>query len=92
MPLAIAIALVGCKARDTSGASKSANAQTWAPEKLTSVQGVPATEIESLIEKKLDGSRLPKIDDDQYGHITYFTTYINSAMTSTIATTSSFQS
>src|SRR6267378_468396 len=67
--LSIALALVpGCKARDTSGAGKSANAQTWAPDKLTSIQDVPATEIETLIQKKLVGPRLPKIDDDSWGH------------------------
>jgi len=58
----------GCKSKDTSSSGKSANAQTWAPDKLTSVQDVPATEIETLIQKKLDGPRLPKIDDDQWGH------------------------
>ena len=59
--------VTGCKARDTSGAGKSANAQTWAPDKLTSIQDVPAAEIETLIQKKLDGARLPKIDDDDWG-------------------------
>jgi murein L,D-transpeptidase YcbB/YkuD len=59
---------VGCKSKDTSAAGKSENAQTWAPDKLTSVQDVPATEIETLIQKKLDGPRLPKIDEDQWGH------------------------
>ncbi|MDP9204526.1 MAG: L,D-transpeptidase family protein [Gemmatimonadota bacterium] len=44
------------------------NPQTWAPEKLSSVQGVPATEIEGLIQKKLDGTKLDRIDDDQWGH------------------------
>src|ERR1700716_3153991 len=58
----------GCKQNDASGVSKSANAQTWAPDKLTSVQDVPATEIETLIQKKLDGPRLPRIDEDQWGH------------------------
>ncbi|HMH86817.1 MAG TPA: L,D-transpeptidase family protein, partial [Gemmatimonadaceae bacterium] len=60
--------LVGCKGRETAGAGKNENPQTWAPEKLTSVQGVPATEIEALIQKKLDGPRLDRIDDDQWGH------------------------
>jgi PBP1b-binding outer membrane lipoprotein LpoB len=60
--------IAGCKSKDTSPAGKPANAQTWAPDKLTSVQDVPATEIETLIQKKLDGPRLPKIDDDQWGH------------------------
>jgi hypothetical protein len=60
--------IAGCRSKDTSAAGKLANAQTWAPDKLTSVQDVPATEIETLIQKKLDGPRLPKIDDDQWGH------------------------
>jgi L,D-transpeptidase YcbB len=67
--LSLTLALVtGCKARDTSGAGKVTNAQTWAPDKLTSIQDVPAAEIETLIQQKLDGPRLPKIDDDQWGH------------------------
>jgi murein L,D-transpeptidase YcbB/YkuD len=67
--LLLTLALVaGCEARNTSGSGKSANAQTWAPDKLTSIQDVPATEVETLIQKKLDGPRLPKIDDDQWGH------------------------
>jgi hypothetical protein len=67
--LSLMPALVGgCKSKDTSAAGKTTNAQTWAPDKLTSVQDVPATEIETLIQRKLDGPRLPKIDDDQWGH------------------------
>jgi murein L,D-transpeptidase YcbB/YkuD len=65
--LAVAI-LVACGRADSTRAGKTENPQTWAPEKLTSVQGVPATEIESLIQKKLDGPRLERIDDDQWGH------------------------
>ncbi|MDQ6871346.1 MAG: hypothetical protein M3037_04965 [Gemmatimonadota bacterium] len=66
--LSVTLALVaGCKSKDTSAAGRVATAQTWAPDKLTSVQDVPATEIETLIQKKLDGPRLPKIDDDQWG-------------------------
>ena len=54
--LSLTLALVvGCSSKDTSGAGKSANTQTWAPDKLTSVQDVAATEIETLIQKKLDG-------------------------------------
>jgi murein L,D-transpeptidase YcbB/YkuD len=65
-PFALAV-LGGCKAKETSGA-KAENAQTWSPSKLTSVQGVPATAIETLIQQKLAGPRLPMIDDDQWGH------------------------
>jgi L,D-transpeptidase YcbB len=60
--------LASCTRSDSLGAGKNENPQTWAPEKLTSVQGVPATEIEALIQKKLDGPRLDRIDDDQWGH------------------------
>jgi murein L,D-transpeptidase YcbB/YkuD len=58
----------GCSRSDSTSAGKVENRQTWAPDKLTSVQGVPATEIEALIQKKLDGPRLSRIDDDQWGH------------------------
>ena len=57
-----------CGRGESKGPRKVENAQTWAPEKLTSVQGVPATEIEALIQKKLDGPKLDRIDDDQWGH------------------------
>src|SRR5436190_8071162 len=53
-----------CKGREASAA----NPQTWAPEKLSSVRGVPATEIESLIQQKLAGTKLDQIDDDQWRH------------------------
>ncbi len=65
---------VGCKRGETGDTGKTGstgkteNPQTWAPDKLTSVEGVPATEIEALIQKKLDGPRLSRIDDDQWGH------------------------
>jgi murein L,D-transpeptidase YcbB/YkuD len=58
----------GCKRGEVSSAAKNENPQTWAPAKLTSVQGVPATEIEALIQKKLDGPKLDRIDEDQWGH------------------------
>ncbi|MFL5488643.1 MAG: murein L,D-transpeptidase [Gemmatimonadaceae bacterium] len=63
------VLLVGCKAGSSSaGASKVENPQTWAPEKLTSVNGVPATEIEASIQRKLAAPKLDRIDDDQWGH------------------------
>jgi murein L,D-transpeptidase YcbB/YkuD len=60
--------LGACNRADSKSAGKVENPQTWAPDKLTSVEGVPATEIEALIQKKLNGPRLPRIDDDQWGH------------------------
>src|SRR6266550_8096511 len=59
--------LAACKGHEAN-AGKVENPQTWAPEKLTSVEGVPATEIEGLIQKKLDGAKLDRIDEDQWGH------------------------
>jgi len=60
--------LVGCKDNGGARAGKVENPQTWAPAKLTSVQGVPATDIEALIQKNLNGPKLDRIDDDQWGH------------------------
>ena len=59
---------IGCARGESASAGKNENPQTWAPAKLTAVQGVPATEIEALIQKKLDGAKLDRIDDDQWGH------------------------
>ncbi len=59
--------LAACKGHEAN-AGKVENPQTWAPEKLTSVEGVPATEIESLIQKKLEAPKLDQIDEDQWAH------------------------
>src|SRR2546423_8597257 len=64
---AIAV-LAGCRGHDTASAGKVENPQTWAPAQLTSVNGVPATEIESSIQKQLAGPKLDRIDDDQWKH------------------------
>ncbi|MFN2637770.1 MAG: L,D-transpeptidase family protein [Gemmatimonadaceae bacterium] len=66
--LLVANVVVGCKAKEGAGAGKVENAQTWSPEKLASVQGVPSTEIEGLMQQKLAGPKPAKIDDDQWGH------------------------
>ena len=62
------VLLAACKGHETASAGRVENPQTWAPEKLTSVRGVPATDIESLIQRKLDGPKLDRIDDSQWGH------------------------
>ena len=64
----LAIVVTACKGHDTASAGKIENPHTWAPDKLTSVNGVPATEIESIIQKKLAGPRLDRIDDHQWAH------------------------
>jgi murein L,D-transpeptidase YcbB/YkuD len=60
-------AMLGCT-KDSSKSAKTESAQTWSPDKLTSVRGVPATDIEALIQQKLNGPKLAQIDDDQWGH------------------------
>jgi murein L,D-transpeptidase YcbB/YkuD len=64
LPL-LAFTFLACTAKDSS---KVESAQTWSPAKLTSVQGVPAAEIEAAMQRKLSGERPVKIDDDQWGH------------------------
>jgi len=66
--LVAAVFLGACKGSETARAGKVENAQTWSPAKLTAVRGVPATQIESLIQQKLAGAKLDRIDDDQWGH------------------------
>ena len=67
--LLLSVALLfACRGSETAQAGKPENPQTWAPAKLTSVQGVPATEIEAQMKTKLAGARPPKIDDEQWGH------------------------
>ncbi|PYO48734.1 MAG: hypothetical protein DMD72_06710 [Gemmatimonadetes bacterium] len=53
---------------ETARAGRPENPQTWAPERLSSVNGVPATEIEAQVKTRLAGARPPKIDDEQWGH------------------------
>ena len=65
LPLTLAL-LAGCKGSETAQAGE--NPQTWAPAKLSAVNGVPATEIEARMKQKLNSERPPKIDDDQWGH------------------------
>jgi L,D-transpeptidase YcbB len=61
-------AVLSCTSNDSSKPAKTESAQTWSPDKLTSVRGVPATDIEALIQQKLNGPKLAQIDDDQWGH------------------------
>jgi len=69
-PLALLLfpfVILACRAKD-GGTGNVESAQTWSPAKLTSVQGVPAAEIEAAMQRKLGGERPVKIDDDQWGH------------------------
>jgi murein L,D-transpeptidase YcbB/YkuD len=66
--LSVVVLIAACKGGETARAGKIENAQTWAPDKLTSVEGVPAAAIEAAIQQKLAGPKLDRIDDDQWGH------------------------
>ena len=66
--LSAVAALSACKVNETARASKPENPQTWSPARLTSVEGVPATEIEAQMKTKLAGAKPAKIDDDQWTH------------------------
>ncbi|HUQ48095.1 MAG TPA: L,D-transpeptidase family protein [Gemmatimonadaceae bacterium] len=62
--------LAACSSDKTgnAGSADGGPDQSWAPAKLTSVQGVPAAAIEAALKKKLAGSPPAKIDDDQWAH------------------------
>ena len=68
---ALAVTLIlaaACNSGDkSSGTASNTIDQTWSPEKLTSVKGVPATAIEAALKKRLDGAPPAKISDRQWG-------------------------
>jgi murein L,D-transpeptidase YcbB/YkuD len=63
---AIMAAAGACSGDKSGGVSRPEPEAPWAPAKLTSVKGVPATEIEAALKKKLAGSPPAKIDDEQW--------------------------
>jgi L,D-transpeptidase YcbB len=68
--LLTAAVLIGgaCSGDKGDGVSRPKAEAPWAPARLTSVKGVPATAIETELKKKLAGSRPEKIDDEQWAH------------------------
>lgn len=65
--IAGALAIAACTKGDSNSVTGTGS-PGWAPEKLTSVQGIPAAEIEAAIQQRLTGERPAQIDDDQWGH------------------------
>ena len=59
-----ALSIAACSADKSGG--KIASDPAWAPEKLTSVKGVPAAEIETELKQRLAGSAPAQIDVDQW--------------------------
>jgi L,D-transpeptidase YcbB len=71
---------VGCT-RDSSRPNKNESTQTWSPAKLASVRGVPAADIEALIQQKLAGPKIAPLNDDQWAHTTrLYKIYGNNAL------------
>src|SRR5665647_2280609 len=62
--------LAACTTDKSSNATSAAPAQdqSWAPARLTSVEGVPSPAIEAALKKMLAGSPPAKIDDHQWAH------------------------
>ena len=65
MAATLALSLMACSA-DKSGGEIGGSDPAWAPEKLTSVKGVPAPEIETALKQRLGGSAPAQIDEDQW--------------------------
>src|SRR5687767_8774042 len=64
-----AFVLAACSGdKSGSGVMGSAGDAAWAPEKLTSVKGVPAAQIEAALRKRLAGGAPGKVNDDQWSH------------------------
>ncbi len=62
---ALAISACSKSSPSTDGPAVS---QSWAPDKLTSVKGIPTANIEAAIKTRLDGARPPQIAEDVWGH------------------------
>ena len=65
MAATLALSLMACSA-DKSAGKLGGSDPAWAPEKLTSVKGVPAPEIETALKQRLGGSAPAQIDADQW--------------------------
>ena len=59
--------LLACKGKDMS-AGDAESAQIWSPEKLSSVQRVPAPQIEAAMRKQLAGDRPSRLSEHHWAH------------------------
>lgn len=59
--------LFACKGKDMT-AGDAVSVQTWSPEKLSSVQGVPAPQIEAVMQKQLAGDRPSRLSEVHWAH------------------------
>jgi L,D-transpeptidase YcbB len=66
---AVAMAAIACGGKDGEGNVAAGDIDpSWAPQKLTEVRGVPATQIKSSLVTLLAGKRPQPLDEDQWGH------------------------
>lgn len=66
IPVVLVLALVsGCS---RGGEKEAATAQTWSPAQLKEVRGVPAADIETAIQRRLEAGKPAQIDEDEWGH------------------------
>ncbi|MGI8618075.1 MAG: hypothetical protein ACR2L6_03185, partial [Gemmatimonadaceae bacterium] len=61
-------ALAACSSGEQGNNTESETAKAWAPEQLTSVNGVPAAEISTAMQARLAEDAPPTIDKDQWRH------------------------
>ncbi|MGI9141283.1 MAG: L,D-transpeptidase family protein [Gemmatimonadaceae bacterium] len=66
--LATLIAISACSRGESASDTDSETAAPWAPEQLTSVNGVPAAEIMTAMKAKLAEEAPPTIDGEQWRH------------------------
>ncbi len=64
--VALAATLLAACSGDKAGTAAATIDKGWSPEKLTTVKGVPATEIETALRKRLAGSAPAKINNTQW--------------------------
>jgi murein L,D-transpeptidase YcbB/YkuD len=66
--LAAVFAIAACSRDNGAEVRQPESEAPWAPARLTSVRGVPATDIETALRAALAGKPPEKIDDDQWAH------------------------
>jgi len=68
LALATLIAISACSRGESASDTEAETAAPWAPEQLTSVNGVPAAEIMTAMKAKLAEEAPPTIDGEQWRH------------------------
>jgi murein L,D-transpeptidase YcbB/YkuD len=67
--LLVAATLSGAACKKSSTLGSANNGQTWSPENLSEVKGVPADQIKAAIQKRLAGNPPAQVDAHKWGHV-----------------------